>query len=82
MTSLIKNRITVSDREQLEFIRQLHQKEPTLTADQLIQRLEAENGRLPSKMVLRAIHLHVDPYKECREVIDSCLYNIPACVGQ
>ncbi|KAI1411320.1 hypothetical protein F5Y13DRAFT_166170 [Hypoxylon sp. FL1857] len=69
MSSQRQQKPTAMEKQELEFIQQLHLKEPALSAAQLIERLKAHTGRQPSKLVLRAIGLHVDPYKEAREVI-------------
>ncbi|KAI0830463.1 hypothetical protein F5Y06DRAFT_282165 [Hypoxylon sp. FL0890] len=69
MNSRNNQKITAADRQDLKFIEQLHRREPACTAAQLIERLKTYTGRQPSNKVLRATELHVDPYKEAREVI-------------
>ncbi|OTA85281.1 hypothetical protein M434DRAFT_36163 [Hypoxylon sp. CO27-5] len=48
MNSRSNTKVTAADRQNLEFIQQLHRREPALSAPQLIERLKEHTGQQPS----------------------------------
>lgn len=65
------HRLSKVDREHLELIREIHAKEPTLTADQIVDRLKAKTHQTPSEIVMQALYSHLDPYNKWREMAKS-----------